>query len=185
MSIYDFDKEGNMSDNYFSPGDNFQGYGFEWYNPVAMANEATWNMKEHRLRTKLQLKYNILDNLVFQSFVAFDADNQLENKFLPHMVTGVQWTSTYVNLASGMDYQSTVLENQSQLLYTWQKGTTHKLTSMLAFTLSAKKNGWYYGSYIQSAFYLPEELCTGRTGILDRRRIQPKPDACSSGFRAL
>jgi len=146
MSIYDYDKEGNLSNNYFSPGDNFQGYGSLWYNPVAMANEATWNMKQHRLRTKLQLKYNILDNLIFQSFVAFDVDNQLENKFLPQVVTGVQWTSSYANLSSGMDYQSSVLEGQSQLLYTYQKGNKHKLTSMLAFTLSYKKNGWYYGS---------------------------------------
>jgi len=146
MSIYDYDKNGNISNNYFSPGDNFQGYGYQWYNPVAMANEATWNRKEHRLRTKLQIKYDILDNLVFQSFVAFDADNQLEKKFLPQVVTGLQWTSSYANLSSGMDYQSTVLESQSQLVFTYQKGTGHKLTSMLAFTLSAKKNGWYYGS---------------------------------------
>jgi TonB-linked SusC/RagA family outer membrane protein len=146
MSVYDYDKEGNLSENYFSPGDNFQGYGSQWYNPFAMANEATWNRKQHRLRTKLQLKYNILDNLVFQSFVAFDADNQLEKKFLPQIVTGLQWTSSYANLSSGMDYQSTVLESQSQLVYTYQKGNKHKLTSMIAFTLSDKKNGWYYGS---------------------------------------
>ena len=146
MSIYDYDKEGNLSDNYFSPGDNFQGYGAQWYNPVAMANEATWNNKEHRLRTKLQVKYNILDNLVFQSFVAFDVDNQLENKFLPQNVTGVHWTSNYVNRSSGSDFRSSVLESQSQLVYTYVKGNKHKLTSMIAFTLSDKKNGWYYGS---------------------------------------
>jgi TonB-linked SusC/RagA family outer membrane protein len=146
MSIYDYDSKGNLSDNYFSPGDNFQGWGSQWYNPVAMANEATWNRKEHRLRTKLQVKFNILDNLVFQSFVAYDIDNQIENKFLPENVTGLHWTSHYVNLASGMDYQSSVLESQSQLLYTYMKGTKHKVTSMIAFTLSDKKNGWYYGS---------------------------------------
>jgi TonB-linked SusC/RagA family outer membrane protein len=146
MSIYDYDSQGNISKNYFSPGDNFQGYGSQWYNPVAAVNEATWDRKEHRLRTKLQVKYNILDNLVFQSFVAYDIDNQIENKFLPENVTGLPWTSTYVNLASGMDYQSSVLESQSQLLYTYIKGTKHKVTSMVAFTLSDKKNGWYYGS---------------------------------------
>ena len=146
MSIYDYDTDGTMSDNYFSPGDNFQGIGSQWYNPVAMANEAAWNRKEHRLRTKLQVKYNILDNLVFQSFVAYDIDNQIESKFLPENVTGLHWTSPYVNLASGMDYQSSVLESQSQLIYTYMKGTKHKVTSMIAFTLSDKKNGWYYGS---------------------------------------
>jgi TonB-linked SusC/RagA family outer membrane protein len=146
MSIYDYDADGNLSGNYFSPGENFQGNGSRWYNPVAMANESTWNRKEHRLRTKLQLRYNILDNLVFQSFVAYDMDNQLENKFLPQNVTGLQWTSTFVNLSSGMDYQSSVLESQAQLVYTWMKANRHKITSMLAFTLSDKKNGWYYGS---------------------------------------
>ena len=146
MSIYDFDSEGNMSDNYFSPGENFQGSGNRWYNPLAMANESTWNRKQHRLRTKLQLKYNILDNLVFQSFVAYDIDNQLENRFLPQNVTGLHWTSTSVNLASGMDLQSSVLETQAQLIYTLVRGSKHKLTTMIAFTLSDKKNSWYYGS---------------------------------------
>jgi TonB-linked SusC/RagA family outer membrane protein len=146
MSIYDFDSEGNMSDNYFSPGENFQGSGNRWYNPAAMANESTWNRKQHRLRTKFQLKYNILDNLVFQSFVAYDIDNQLENRFLPQNVTGLHWTSTSVNLASGMDLQSSVLETQAQLLYTLLRGIKHKLTTMIAFTLSDKKNRWYYGS---------------------------------------
>ncbi len=121
MSIYDYDAEGNLSDNYFSPGENFQGTGSQWYNPLAMANESTWNRKQHRLRTKFQLKYNILDNLVFQSFVAYDLDNQLENKFLPQNVTGMHWTSSSVNLASGMDFQSSVLETQSQLVYTLLK----------------------------------------------------------------
>ncbi|MCK5462143.1 MAG: SusC/RagA family TonB-linked outer membrane protein, partial [Bacteroidales bacterium] len=142
MSIYDFDAEGNMSDNYFSPGENFQGSGSRWYNPLAMANESTWNRKQHRLRTKFQLKYNILDNLVFQSFVAYDIDNQLENRFLPQIVTGLHWTSTSVNLASGMDLQSSVLETQAQLVHTFLRGSKHKLTSMIAFTLSDKKNRW-------------------------------------------
>jgi TonB-linked SusC/RagA family outer membrane protein len=146
MSIYDYDSEGNLSENYFSPGDNFQGSGSRWYNPLAMTNESTWNSKQHRLRTKLQLKYNILDNLVFQSFVAYDFDNQLENRFLPQIVTGLHWTSNYVNRSSGSDFRSSVLESQSQLLYTYTKGNKHKLTSMIAFTLSDKKNGWYYGS---------------------------------------
>lgn len=146
MSIYDYDAKGSMSDNYFSPGENFQGWGNRWYNPVAMANESTWNRKQHRLRTKLQLQYDILDDLVFQSFVAYDIDNQLENRFLPQNVTGLHWTSTWVNQASGMDLQSSVLEAQAQLLYTFLRGSRHKLTSMIAFTLSDKKNRWYYGS---------------------------------------
>jgi TonB-linked SusC/RagA family outer membrane protein len=146
MSIYEYDAEGNLSRNYFAPGENFQGQGSEWYNPLAMANEATWNRKQHRLRTKLQLTYDILDDLVFQSFVAYDLDNQMESKFLPQNVTGMPWTSPVANLASGMDYQSSVLETQSQLVYTLLKGSRHKLTSMVAFTLSDRKNGWYYGS---------------------------------------
>jgi len=146
MSIYEYDPEGNLTDNYFSPGDNFQGQGYHWYNPVAMANEATWNRKQHRLRTKLQLRYEILEDLVFQSFVAYDLDNHLENKFLPQVVTGMHWTSAFANLASGMDYQSSVLESQSQLVYTYMKSNRHKITSMIAFTLSDRKNGWYYGS---------------------------------------
>lgn len=145
MSIYEYDSEGNLTDNYFAPGENFQGQGSQWYNPLALANEATWNRKQHRLRTKLQVTYDILDNLVFQSFVAYDLDNQLENKFLPQIVTGMPWTSPFANLASGMDYQSSVLESQSQLVFTYLKGSRHKLTSMIAFTLSDKKNGWYWG----------------------------------------
>jgi TonB-linked SusC/RagA family outer membrane protein len=146
VSIYEYDSEGNLTPNYFAPGEDFQGQGSRWYNPVAMANESTWNRKQHRLRTKLQLRYNILENLVFQTFVAYDLDNQLDNRFLPQNVTGMPWTSSFVNLASGMDFSSSVFETQSQLVYTYLEGNRHKLTAMAAFTLSDKKNGWYYGS---------------------------------------
>ena len=146
MSIYAFDSEGNSSDNYFSPGDNFQGQASEWYNPVAMADVGIWNRKQHRLRTKLNFRYKILDDLVFQAFVAYDIDNQLDNKFLPQIVTGSHWTSSYVNRAVGMDIQSSVLESQAQLVHTFLRGSKHKLTSMIAFTLSDKKNSWYGGS---------------------------------------
>jgi TonB-linked SusC/RagA family outer membrane protein len=146
MSLYEYDIDGNLTNLYFTPEDNFQGQGYEWFNPYAMVNEAVYNRKTHRLRTKLQLKYNITNSLVFQSFVAYDVDNALDKQFLPQTATGTHWTSTFVNRSSGMDYQVSSLETQSQIVYSYAKGMTHKLTSMLAFTLTDKKNGWYYGS---------------------------------------
>lgn len=146
MSIYKYDESGNKTDQYFTPESNFQGQGYEWYNPVAMANKATSNAKEHRIRTKLQLKYTILPNMTLTSFVAYDLGNTLSKNFLPYDATGSDWTSTYVNLASGTDYQSSSLESQTDLTYTWSKSTIHKITSMVAFTMSDKKNGWFYGS---------------------------------------
>jgi TonB-linked SusC/RagA family outer membrane protein len=146
ISTYKYDENGNLTHQYFTPESNFQGQGYEWFNPVAMANLGVWNMKEHRLRTKMQLKYNIFRDLVFTSFVAYDMENSIEDKFLPYLATGSNWTSTYVNRASGMDLESSSLESQSQFVYTLNKGSNYKLTAMLAFTLSDKKNGWFYGS---------------------------------------
>jgi TonB-linked SusC/RagA family outer membrane protein len=146
MSIYQIDPDGKQTSHFFTPESNFQGQGYEWFNPVAMADLGVWNTKEHRLRTKMQLKYNIIQGLVFTSFVAYDMGNRIEDKFLPYLATGSNWTSTYVNRASGMDLQSSSLESQSQLVYNYSKGTAHKITGMLAFTMSDKKNGWYYGS---------------------------------------
>jgi TonB-linked SusC/RagA family outer membrane protein len=146
MSIYQYDQAGNVSSLYFTPENNFQGQAYEWYNPVAMTDLAEWNRKEHRLRSKMEMKYSILKDLVFTTFVAYDMNNQFETKFLPYQSTGINWTSTYSNLSSGMDIQSSSLESQSQLVYTYSKGRAHKLTGMLAFTLSDKKNGWYFGS---------------------------------------
>jgi TonB-linked SusC/RagA family outer membrane protein len=145
MSIYEYDKNGNITDKYFTPEVNFQGQGYEWFNPVAMAHEATTIEKAHRIRTKLSLKYDILRNLVFTSFVAYDLNNQPKNMFLPYQATGSDWTSSFINLSSGMDYESSSIESQSQLVYTYTKDN-HKLTGMSAFIISDKKNGWYFGS---------------------------------------
>jgi TonB-linked SusC/RagA family outer membrane protein len=145
MSVYEYDKYGNKTGQYFTPEVNFQGQGYEWFNPVAMANEATQQQKDHRIRTKLSLKYNIIKNLVFTSFIAYDLNNQPQTRFLPYEATGSNWTSTYINLSSGMDYESSSLESQSQLVYNYTKGD-HKLTAMAAFIISDKKNGWYFGS---------------------------------------
>ena len=92
MSLYEYDIDGNLTNLYFTPEENFQGQGYEWFNPYAMVNEAVYNRKTHRLRTKLQLKYNITSSLVFQSFVAYDVDNALDKQFLPQTATGTHWT---------------------------------------------------------------------------------------------
>jgi TonB-linked SusC/RagA family outer membrane protein len=145
MSIYEYDANGNITNQYFTPEVNFQGQGYEWYNPVAMAREASSTEKDHRIRTKLSLRYNVLKDLVFTSFVAYDLNNSSSSRFLPYQATGSNWTSTFINLSAGMDYESSSLETQSQLTYTLTRGN-HKLTAMSAFILSDSKTGWYFGS---------------------------------------
>jgi TonB-linked SusC/RagA family outer membrane protein len=145
MSIYEFDDEGNRTGQYFTPEVNFQGQGYEWINPVAMAQEASSEQKDHRIRTKLSLRYKVFKDLIFTSFVAYDLNNQPSSQFLPYHATGSNWTSTYVNLSSGMDYQNSSLETQSQLTYTLSKDK-FRLTTMAAFSLTDSKGGWYYGS---------------------------------------
>lgn len=98
MSIFEYDENGNLTTNYFSPASNIQGSYSRIYNPVAMADKAKYSVFGNRIIPRFQLNYSIVPSVLNASFdVMFDINNTKNSSFLPQIATGRPNIETVVN----------------------------------------------------------------------------------------
>ncbi len=133
MSIYEYNEQGVLSPNYFSPAANVQGQYPSTYNPVAMANTATNKIITNRITPHFNLQYDIIPKvLVAFADVQFDISNTKSNTFLPQVATGRPVTETVVNRAYDGDYDGYNVQTKTNFIYTPKLPTNHSLSSVLS-----------------------------------------------------
>lgn len=133
MSIFEYDEQGNLTPNYFSPSSNVQGQYSRIYNPVAMASEAKYNVLGERIVPRFQIDYFIIKNLLRATFdVQFDINNTKNNSFLPQIATGRSSTETVVNRAYNGDIDLFNVTTRTNIGFTPRfKNTDHEFSSNL------------------------------------------------------
>lgn len=137
MSVFEYDEQGNLTPNYFSPATNVQGSYSKIYNPVAMATQAKYGVRGERVTPRFQVNYDILKSVLHASFdVQFDINNTKNNSFLPQIATGRYSTETVVNRAYDGDIDQFIVNTKMQLAYTPQfKNPDHSfISSLTTFT---------------------------------------------------
>lgn len=117
MAIYEMDEDGNTTDVYFSPETNYQGSGYNYFNPVAMGNEAVNNIVTERVRSAINLKYDIIKGLRYTGYAVFDVNNFETRKFLPQIVVGTDYFSDNTNKAGRSDGKRYNFQHRSQVNY--------------------------------------------------------------------
>jgi len=121
MSIWQYDDKGHLTGEYFTRNydniNNYQGDGYNYYNPVAVVDLGKNNKNENKLETTFTLKYNILDWLVFRETADFQYTGRKENKYLPYNAIGQTWTNWTVNLAGEGNIIASSFKTESQLAF--------------------------------------------------------------------
>ena len=141
MSVFEYDEQGNLTPNYFSPSSNVQGQYSRIYNPVAMASQAKYSVLGERIVPRFQLDYSILSNLLRATFdVQFDINNTKNASFLPQIATGRPNTETVVNRAYDGDIDWFSVTTRTNLSFTPQlKNTDHNVSAFFnLFTTDSK-----------------------------------------------
>ncbi|MEJ8819372.1 SusC/RagA family TonB-linked outer membrane protein [Lacibacter sp. H407] len=119
MSVYEYDAQGNLSQNYFSPAGNVQGQYSRIYNPVAMAAEANYGVLGDRIIPRFQVDYDIVKRVLKATFdIQFDINNTKNKSFLPQIATGRPNTETVVNRAYDGDIDAFSVGTKASLIYT-------------------------------------------------------------------
>nr|WP_294899010.1 SusC/RagA family TonB-linked outer membrane protein [uncultured Pedobacter sp.] len=127
MSIYEYDLNGNMSPNYFSPATNIQGsFSYDLsknkaagtYNPVALAMEGVNKQIGNRIIPHFFVQYDIFPSVLTSTLdVQFDINNNKQNTFLPQVATGRPNTETVVNRTGDSDGDSFGVTTKFNLVY--------------------------------------------------------------------
>lgn len=135
MSVFEYDEEGNLTPNYFSPASNVQGTYSRIYNPVAMASKAIYGVLGERIVPRFQMNYDIIRRVLKASFdVQFDINNTKNNSFLPQIATGRPNTETVVNRAYDGDIDVYNVTTKTSLAYTpMLKNENHSFSSYFNF----------------------------------------------------
>ncbi|WP_340114838.1 SusC/RagA family TonB-linked outer membrane protein [Maribellus mangrovi] len=124
VSIYQQDLQGNKTDVYYNISRNSSLHPDQrdMRNPVALANLATNNLKNYRIRPIFRLQYDLLDpeiqTLRYNLDVSFDVNNDKVSRFLPAEVSNSPWNGGDINFAESFDSESTTVLADNKL--TWQ-----------------------------------------------------------------
>lgn len=151
MSPYVIDKDGRMTDEYFTNPTKDACIQGTWkngqqYNPLAMANESVNNTINRNMRVSFNLKYDIFDCLLFTEDIAFDLGSSKNKKFLPNSAIGVMWTDADYNKGSDNMSDDITVSTNTKLIFTKAFNEVHKVV----LTGMAQTRDYNYSNYSSS-----------------------------------
>ncbi len=124
VSVYQQDLEGKNTEVYYniSRSSTLHADQRDMRNPVALANLATNNLKNYRIRPIFRLQYDMMDpemqTLRYNLDVSFDVNNDKVSKFLPAEVSNAPWNDRAINLAESYESESVTVLAENKV--TWQ-----------------------------------------------------------------
>ena len=107
------------------------------YNPVAMAEQAKFNVLGESIVPRFQMITRSIKRVLKATFdVQFDINNTKNNSFLPQIATGRPNTETVVNRAYNGDIDLFSVTTKTTLSYTpTMKNVNHTFKAFLIFLL--------------------------------------------------
>ncbi|MFC6859496.1 SusC/RagA family TonB-linked outer membrane protein [Zunongwangia sp. SCSIO 43204] len=144
MSIYEFNEQGELTPNYFTPAQNIQGLYPGTFNPLAMAEYATNEQVSERIVPHFNLNVELIPKRLISTFdLQFDFNSTKTKTFLPQIATGRPITETVVNRASDADVDVTSVTTKTNFIYTPDFGEDQDLQAIL----SLQTNDYRYESH--------------------------------------
>jgi TonB-linked SusC/RagA family outer membrane protein len=175
MSIFEYDADGNLTGNYFSPATSSQGTGLNFPNPVALALDGINNEKTDRILTNFTLQYNLLPSLSYYANVSFDITSLNTTRLFPQSATGVPIGSTDMNRASNKEDNRNIIQTYNKFIFTPQLGEKHSLMVLGAF--STYDNYGTYASFSVAglpSFYFSEPSIDGISNSAGSERTRTR-----------
>lgn len=117
MSIWEYDPSGNLTGEYFTPINNYQGNGISYYNPVALANLGKNDNKYTKLENTFLLQYRLNDWLTLRETISFQFQGTKINTIIPYNSIGADWINSYVNRAEERNNLDQALRTETQLAF--------------------------------------------------------------------
>ena len=134
MSIYEYDPDGNLTGNYFSPEISDQGSGLTYLNPVALAMDGIKRDVKDRVLTNFQMEFSLLPGLKYYANVSFDIANNKNTQLLPQSATGVSMGNSSLNRAKATEDFQNIIQTFNKLIYTPDLGNDHELMLLGMFS---------------------------------------------------
>jgi TonB-linked SusC/RagA family outer membrane protein len=117
MSIWEYDENGKLTGEYFTPITSYQGDGSTYFNPVAVANLGKNDQADNSLQNTFTLKYSILDWITFRETVSVQLSGSKSKNYLPYNAIGADWLDWNINKAEESNNNSSTISTETQLAF--------------------------------------------------------------------
>ena len=117
MSIWEYDENGKLTGEYFTPITSYQGSGSIYFNPVAISNLGKNDRNDNSLQNTFTLKYTILDWITFRETVSVQLSGSKSKTYLPYNAIGADWLAWNINKAEESNNNNSTISTESQLAF--------------------------------------------------------------------
>ncbi len=140
MSIYEYDNQGRLTGEFFTPIYSYQGTGTDYFNPVAVGELSSNDMQEYRVMNNYSLHYNIFPWVRFQQLISFQYLNKNVASFLPYNAIGADWLNSKNNETFERDQTITQIITRTQLFFNPRINSNHVINGSLMFETDQQLN---------------------------------------------
>lgn len=167
MAIYEHTAEGEKTDEFYTPLENYQGNGIENFNPSAVVALSDNDQSNNNFQTNFTLRYNASSRLTFRQVMSFQFVNSKRMEFLPYTAIGASWLDSENNSSLERNLTGTTVNSQSRLNFTAVRNNNHVLTGMLMLDITSDKDDFIQTAAGQSpsTFVTDPAASPVRTGL--------------------
>ena len=117
MSIYEYDSNGNSTGEFFNPIESYQGDGYTFFNPVALATLSEGKIAQNQIAPTFTVTYNVNNHLRYSGTVSYKFISEKSSKFIPYSAIGASWVDEKNNNSFENDLSAAQLYSRNQLVY--------------------------------------------------------------------
>ena len=99
MSIWEYDDDGNLTGEYFTPINSYQGNGSISLTRLPLQSWERNDRSENNLQNTFTLSYNINRWIKFRETLSFQFEGNKRMNYLPYNALGTDWLEWTVNKA--------------------------------------------------------------------------------------
>jgi TonB-linked SusC/RagA family outer membrane protein len=135
MSAYEYNNAGELTGEYFTPLESFQGNGEIFFNPLAVANLSERDTKINKFQNSFVLRYRLSKKIRFEETVSFQYQGKKLSIFLPYPAIGTDWLDDKVNNAREQNSHNQKISSRSLFIFVPVSNEVHELSGRLMFQL--------------------------------------------------
>jgi len=140
MAIIGYTPNGETTSEFFTPIENYQGDGIEYYNPSAVVALSDYDQENNNFQTNFTLRYNPSDWLIIRQIMSFQFQNSKRMEFLPYTAIGASWLDAENNSSWEHNSTGTLVNSQTRMNFTVIDNSRHSLIAMLMFETIQNKD---------------------------------------------
>ena len=151
LSVMFRDTSNIVYDEFFIPRQTLQAEAKDNYNPVAFGTLGQNKQSKDNARALFSLKYDIRDNVIFNSTVTLDIFDNKRERFLPYKAIGFNLDDGLSNNASDEFSKKSSIYTMNQVIYSPKVGEDHDLSFIGIFDTEETVERWFKTETSRSA----------------------------------